>query len=285
MKICVIMVPYDSGVYKARMGRGPERLFETGLKALLMRLGHKLTVEEIKVSTPHTAEISTAFELCRLVANRVRECLEANIFPLLLSGNCNTAIGAIAGCGSEKTGVAWFDAHGESTTPETTQSGFLDGMGISTLTGQCWRKLAQAIPNFSPVSGQHVLLIGARDVEPEENELLEHMGIHQVADLDDLRTRIKSLSSQVDGVYLHLDLDVLDPKEAIANQWATPGGFSVEALKEAVKEIQKYAPMKGFGIASYDPEWDRDQRAMEAACSVAESILGDAARIVSPMSA
>src|SRR5438067_6985047 len=131
MDICVIMVPYDSGFYRARIGCGPERLFESGLKPLLGRLGHKLIVEEIRVSGPHTAEISTAFELCRSVANRVHQCLEANIFPLLLSGNCNTAIGAVAGCGSERTGVAWFDAHGESTTPETTESGFLDGMGIS----------------------------------------------------------------------------------------------------------------------------------------------------------
>lgn len=71
MNICVIKVPYDSGHYRARMGRGPEQLFESGFEPLLGRLGHKLICEEIKVSGPHTAEISTTFELCRLVANRV----------------------------------------------------------------------------------------------------------------------------------------------------------------------------------------------------------------------
>src|ERR1043166_8042395 len=118
MDICVLTVPYDSGVYGARMGRGPKLLLESGLKASLIRLGHKVTVEEIRVSANPTAEIATAFELCRLVAGRVHECLKAGAFPILLSGNCNTAIGAIAGCGSQNTGVAWFDAHGESTTPE-----------------------------------------------------------------------------------------------------------------------------------------------------------------------
>jgi arginase len=276
MNICVIKVPYDSGHYRARMGRGPEQLFESGFEPLLRRLGHKLVCEEIKVSGPHTAEISTTFELCRLVANRVHQCLQANIFPLLLSGNCNIAIGALAGCGSAKTAVAWFDAHGECTTPETTESGFLDGMGISILIGQCWRKLAYRIPNFSPVSGRHVLLIGSRDVEPEEGKLLARMGVQRVTELEALRSSIDSISSEVDGLYLHLDLDVLDPTEAIANQWTPAGGLTVESLTEAVKEIRRHTQIKGFGIASYDPALDRNQNALTAACIAAESILGEA---------
>jgi arginase len=275
MDICVMVVPYDSGVYGARMGRGPKQLFESGLKASLTRLGHKVAVEEIKVSASHTAEIATAFELCRLVARRVHECLKAGIFPILLSGNCNTAIGAIAGCGSQNTGVAWFDAHGESTTPETTQSGFLDGMGISVLTGQCWRRLAGNIPNFAPVPGQHVFLIGARDVEPDEAELLARVAVHRVTELDELKSKTMSLSNHVSGVYLHLDLDVLDPKDAIANQWPTPGGFSVGTLQRAIEHIRKQAPIKGFGIASYDPDCDPDKKALRAACTAAESILGN----------
>src|SRR5437660_173185 len=219
MNIRAIIVPYDSGLYYARMGRGPERLLESGLGPLLLGLGHKFTREDVRVRDPHPTEISTAFELCNSVANRVHECLESNAFPLILSGNCNIAVGAITGCGSEKTGVAWFDAHGESTTPETTESGFLDGMGMSILMGACWRKLAGRIPNFSPVPGNHVLLIGSRDVERAEVDLLDRMGVHRVADLEGVHARIEAMSKSIDGVYIHVDLDVLDPNEAVANQW------------------------------------------------------------------
>src|SRR5262249_26037811 len=157
--ICAIRVPYDSGLYRARMGRGPDQLLDAGLRPVLERSGHTVTSEEIATLNPHPAEISTTFELCGAVARRVRQCRQSNVFPLVLSGNCIVAVGAAAGCGCDTTGVAWFDAHGESTTPETTESGFLDGMGISVLTGQCWRKLAHRLPHFSPVPGARVVLI------------------------------------------------------------------------------------------------------------------------------
>jgi arginase len=276
MDIGVIMVPYDSGLYRVRMGRGPERLFEGGLEPLLRRLGHTLTVEEIQVPGPHPAEIATAFELCRVVSDRVRRCRRAGRFPLLLSGNCNIAIGGVAGCGADSTAVVWFDAHGESTTPETTTSGFLDGMGISTLVGECWRTLARRIPGFAPVPGARVLLVGSRDVEPDETTLLDRVGVHRVTELEDLRSTLASISSTIDGVYVHLDLDVLDPTEAVANQWAPPGGLTIEQLEQAIREIQQHVPVKAFGIASYDPECDRNQAALRAACVAVTSIVGEA---------
>jgi arginase len=276
MDIGVIMVPYDSGLYRARMGLGPQRLFEDGLEPLLRRLGHTVTVEEIEAPGAHRAEIATAFELCRMVSDRVRRSRRAGRFPLLLSGNCNIAIGGVAGCGTDSTAVVWFDAHGESTTPETTSSGFLDGMGISTLVGQCWRKLARRIPDFVPVPGARVLLVGSRDVEPDEEELLDRVGVHRVAALEDLRSALESLSGTVDGVYVHLDLDVLDPTEAVANQWTPPGGLTTEQLERAIREIQQHMPVKAFGIASYDPDCDRNQAALRAACVAATSIVGEA---------
>jgi arginase len=129
MNICVFTVPYDSGHDRFRMGCGPDRLYESGLKPLLTRLGHNFEHEEITVADSHPAEIKTAFALCRTVAERVRAKQSEGYFPIVLSGNCNIAVGAISGCGCQNTGVIWFDAHGESTTPDTTSSGFMDGMG------------------------------------------------------------------------------------------------------------------------------------------------------------
>jgi arginase len=276
MDIGVIMVPYDSGHYRTRMGRGPERLLEGGLEPLLRRLGHTIAVEEIEASGSHPAEIATAFELCRRVSDRVRAFRNAGRFPLLLSGNCNIAVGGVAGCGADRTAVAWFDAHGESTTPETTTSGFLDGMGISILVGQCWRTLARRIPDFAPVPAERVLLIGSRDVEPDERELLDRVGVRRVTAIEDIRSAIESTSGAVDGVYVHVDLDVLDSTVAVANAWTSPGGLTIEQLEQAIRELQQHAPVKAVGIASYDPECDRSRGALNAACVAVEAIVGQA---------
>jgi arginase len=273
MNIRVLNVPYDSGQYRARMGCGPDRLFESGLKPLLTRLGHKFVREEITAPDSYLAEIKTAFALCRTVADRVCASQRDGYFPIVLSGNCNTAVGTISGCGCQNTGVVWFDAHGESTTPDTTTSGFLDGMGISILTGQCWATLARTIPGFAPVPGEHILLVGARDIEPDEVTLLDRTGVTRVLRTEHLGSQLASLAQQVDGIYLHLDLDVLDPTEAIGNQWVPPGGLTIESIKEAVKTIQAHTRIKALGIASYDPEADHDGRALAAVSSITEFLL------------
>ena len=273
MKICILTVPYDSGHYRARMGRGPERLLELGLRPLLSSLGHKLVAEEVLTCDTHPAEIKTAFALCGKVAERVHTYRSEGSFPVVLSGNCNSAVGTISGCGCPSTGVVWFDAHGESTTPETTTSGFLDGMAIAILTGQCWQKLALGIPEFEPVSGRRILLVGSRDVEPEESVLLDRIGVTRVTGITHLEKHLKFLASAVDGVYLHFDLDVLDREVAVANQWASSGGLSIEALIEAVAAIQAHTKIKGLGIASYDPECDHDGRAITAACSIVRLVV------------
>jgi arginase len=273
VKVSVLMVPYDSGHCRARMARGPERIMQLGLRPWLSSLGHQLFSEEILTSDPYPAEIKTAFALCGQVAERVRSLRSQGYFPVVLSGNCNTAVGTISGCGCRNTAVVWFDAHGESTTPETTTSGFLDGMAIAILSGQCWRRLALTIPGFEAVSARRITLVGSRDIEPEESTLLDRIGVTRVTAIADLKVRLEAVARSCDGVYVHVDLDVLDREVAVANQWASGSGLSVETLIEAVKLIQGHATIKALGIASYDPEYDTDDRALSASTSIMRSVL------------
>jgi arginase len=273
MNVQILVVPYDSGQIRSRMGRGPEHLLESFIGPLLSRLGHRFLTEEITVSDPFLAEIKTSFALSDLVAQRVRDCRREGWFPLVLSGNCGIAAGTVSGCGSGNTGVVWFDAHGEATTPDTTTSGFLDGMGISLLTGQCWNNLATSISGFEVLPGERILLMGSRDLEPAEFELLDRVGVRRLAGSGNPETVIAPLAAQTDGVYVHLDLDVLDPMEAVANQWTPPDGMTAEAIKNVLRETQRQTVIKAVGIASYDPDADRDGRAGRAAASIIESLL------------
>ncbi len=273
MKVCVVMVLYDSGHHSERMGAGPKHLFDRAIEPVFSRLGHELRTETLSLGESFPPEISSAFKLSGMISESVRVARQDGWFPLVLSGNCNAAVGGVCGCGCDTTGVVWFDAHGEATTPETTTSGFLDGMGISILTGQCWKRLAGSIPGFAPVPGERIALVGVRDLEPDEVNLLKHVGVHCVSADSQILQSVKEIARKTTGLYVHFDLDVLDPTEAVANQWCPPGGLSVASLVDSVKSLAAHAPIKAAGFASFDPQADHNGRAVEAARMCIEALF------------
>jgi arginase len=130
----------------------------------------------------------------------------------VLSGNClPAAVGTLAGLG-DGVGVAWLDAHGEFNTPETTSSGFVDGMGLAVLAGGCWRRLAAGVPGFAPVPAGRLVHIGGRAFDPGERERMVEAGVRVLP-----APRVVAWPAGTRGVYVHLDLDVFDPRELPAN--------------------------------------------------------------------
>src|SRR5436190_8624470 len=110
MEIQLLAVPYDSGNRGARMGAGPEALIDAGLQNVLRKRGHQVHVKIAELPAESwRAEIQTSFELMRMLSTAVREARDANRLPIVLAGNCNTAVGTVAGLGAGTTGVAWFD--------------------------------------------------------------------------------------------------------------------------------------------------------------------------------
>lgn len=273
MKARVILVPYDSGHFRERMGLGPEQIWGSGLEELLRQMEIPFEVEGISLESSYPTEISAAFQLARQIAERVQEVRSAGAFPIVLSGNCNAAVGTISGCGAESTAITWFDAHGEATTPETTRSGFLDGMPISTLLGRAWQTLAKTVPGFSTVPGKRIVLFGARHFDLGEAELLDECRVNRVATLAELNKCLPFLIASVEQIYLHIDLDVLDPAEAMANQWTPPNGITIQTLLSAVADIREQTKPVALGIASYDPAVDGDGRALSAALDVVKVLL------------
>jgi arginase len=272
MAIDLIQVPYDSAQRDVRMGRGPLWLMENGAAQRLRAVDGEVRETMIEARPDFRAEIGTSFELSRSVALAVRAARGRGSFPLVLSGNCMTSLGVMAGLGSEGTGVIWFDAHGDLNTPETTESGFLDGMALATLVGRCWRKLSATVADFVPVAEERVALVGTRDLDEGERDLLQQSRILMVRaeevrerGEDDALARLEALAGRVSRVYLHLDLDVHDPSEGRANSFAVAGGLTAEGVRRAVRIIARHVPIAAAAITAYDPAHDGDGRMLATA--------------------
>ena len=282
MDIQLLLVPYDSSRRGWRCGAGPEHLVQAGLAAHLQCQGHLVTaihtIEDDSAYPP--AEIRTAFELARRLATAVRSARNAGHFPLVLSGNCNTAVGTLSGLTPARRSTFWFDAHGDCNTPETTASGFLDGMGLAMTIGLCWHDMLATVPGFQPVAAEATFLIGARDFDPAEAALLQGSGITAIpvaqipAELP--RALAKPPLAGTLG-YLHLDLDVLDPTVGHANYLPAPDGLSLPDLTAAIAAISARVALSAAALTSYAPEDDHDQGIRKAAFAAIDAIVANGA--------
>ena len=268
--ISLIQLPYDSGRYDERMGRGPIAVIESGLVEHLRSLGHEVDVTSVRLSPGLHSEANALVELQRLTVPLLRDALSRQARPIILSGNCGpAALSAVAALNHCETATIWFDAHADFNTPETSRSGFLDGMGLAILTGR-WRRLAERFESFQPVLDSQVIQIGVREKDPPEVQLLQQSGIKQIPTvaLAGLPEALKELSTPT--VYVHVDLDVIDTSEGRANGWACGDGLSLNQLRDALELIGRSVSIVAGAVTCYDPAVDMDGRIGRAVPRIVE---------------
>jgi arginase len=262
--VTLIQVPYHLGHEGIVLGAGPAPMAEA--------IGGESVI--VDRALPFDNEVASSFDVIREVARAVRETVEGGRFPLVLAGNCNSSLGTVAGLGRE-VGVVWFDAHGDFNTPDTTPTGFFDGFGLAMLTGTGWRTLRETIDGHRPVPEEHVLLVGARDLDPREEERLAASAIGR-ADADSLGDALEELAGRVDAVYVHIDLDVLDPSEGQPNSLAVPDGFGAAELEAALEGIQARFEVPAAALTAYEPPCDPEGRIPRVVAGLARRLTPEA---------
>ena len=275
--ITLVALPYDSGRFDERMGRGPLHLLESGLAERLRARQPDVDVVTIRLAENLYSDAGALVELQRRAVDALRKSLAENRRILILSGNCGpAALGATAALDPHKTGVIWFDAHADFNTPETSASGFLDGMSLAILTGGCWAGVAARFARFEPIPEANVILVGARDLDSPEATALSRSQITHVtaAKMDMLAEAIEALSERVVHFYVHLDVDVLDTSEGSANSYASGGGLSADELYAALELLQRSGRIRIASITSYDPACDRDGSIRSIATNAAAILAG-----------
>ena len=272
--VTLLLVPYDLGHENVGQGTGPDQWMAAGAQRVLTDAGHRVRgVQRVRLARDTRNEIGNTFALARLLSQRVRTVRENGAIPIVLAGSCSSAIGVMSGLASQAApGLVWFDAHGDANTPETSESGYLDGMPLAVLVGWCWTAMARRIPGFSTVPEELVLHIGGRDFDPQERTALDSSRIGLV-DADALRRptgrarlaqALRRSAKRWSGVDLHFDLDVIDKADGIANRFAAPGGPPLEQIEAAIRLVGRACQVQAITLCSYDPTLDRDRRALRA---------------------
>jgi len=285
MKLTLIQVPYHLARENVGMGRGPAHFLDGGAEGYLNERGFEVQVEEVRLDRPFDEELEAIASIDAQVARRVTAAVTAGRFPLVLSGNCNSCLGTLAGLRPSDVGIVWFDAHGDYNTPETTLSGFFDGMALAAATGRCHAGVRAQAGLDRPVPEDHAVLAGVRDLDPAERDLLGESGVRLVSG-DEIRVNglalsllpeLEGLRTRVEEVYLHLDLDVLDPQLAPANEYPAPGGLSIEELESAVLMVGEKLRVRAAAITAYNPEYDPEGRTLQAGLRLMGAIASIAA--------
>ena len=283
----LLIVPYELGGLRCGIGRGPERLLAGGAEEALAAAGATVTRELVELDWDHnersgSGEDTACFELMGLISERVAAARADGAFPVILSGSCFASVGIVAGLGESAPGVVWFDAHSDFNTPDTTIEGYLDGMGMSILTGGSWHAMAATIPGFQPVPESAAMLVGARDFDPLEKAHLDESAVglvepERLADPEAFHDAIGALDPEPSGIYLHVDLDVLDMSEAEVNVYSAPGGLTADQLESLVSAVLERHPVRAISLTAYDPDRDPEGRVPPIAARLLRAVAERAA--------
>ena len=220
------------------------------------------------------------------LADMVAEQIRAGALPIGLLSNCNGLMGMLAGHqrsgGGRKplrVGLVWVDAHGDFNTPETSLSGMMGGMPVAISTGLCLHHIRRACGLDPPLPMKYVTMVGVRDTDPWEQYLLDQNDVSQIT-VDDVRRLSPAIDMEMDRlgtiadlIYVHIDMDVLDPEDIPGAGLPVKDGPTADELAEALEIMFENPKAAGFGLASYPSSRDPERRGLRSVYKLVEGVV------------
>ena len=174
---------------------------------------------------------------------------------MMVGATCGVEVAPIAYLNEKYSGglaVLWLDAHADLNTPESSPSGHFHGMVLRSLLGEGPASLVDRIPR--PLTPAQLWLVGARDLDPPEAEFVRDAGI-RIAGLDAITDPVEFARSirraGFERVYLHLDLDVINPADFASFLMRTPGGPSLDDVMALVCQVREQCDVVGFSVVEF----------------------------------
>ncbi len=293
MRIRVIGVPMDLGADRRGVDIGASAIRYAGLNDQLRRLDHQVhDIGNIIVPQPESQPIGNSrlkyleqiIKVSEELAAAVAAALAENEFPLVLGGDHSIALGSITGVTRvhKDIGLLWIDAHGDFNTEKTTPSGNIHGMILAALAGLGNSRLTN-IGGWAPkLHTQTIVIVGARDLDTGERELLRTHGVHvfTMPDIDqrgmsDVMREALAIAGQAnDGIHVSLDMDALDPTYAPGVGTPVRGGLTYREAHLAMELIADSGRLVAMDVVEVNPILDRENATAQLAVELVMSALG-----------
>jgi arginase len=293
----VIGVPLDLGGSRRGVDMGPSAFRIAGLAEKIAALGRTVVdrgdvvspiPETRKLGDPRKKFIRDIAKVCDRLYQQARASIEEGALPLVLGGDHSLGAGSVAASaahtrtGGKPLALLWIDAHGDMNTPASTPSGNVHGMPLAALLGPEPSELS-SIGGFSPtVLPSHTALVGVRNLDEREKDLVRASGVHVFTMKDVDRLGIGAVAAEAlrvilpgaGGLHASFDLDVCDP--AIAPGVGTPvkGGLDYREAHLLMEIIAETGQLIGLDLVEVNPTLDIRNTTAELGIELALSALG-----------
>ena len=290
--VAIIGSALDLGAGRRGVDMGPSAIRYAGLDARIARLGRR--VEDwgnVPTAVPEASAVGDErlrflpeiMETCERIAELVAGAVEGGFLPLVLGGDHSVALGTLGGLARVRGAgaVLWLDAHGDLNRPETSPSGNVHGMPLAAALGLASPEFESAGFPLPAVDAGRVALIGVRELDEGERELLGSLDarVYTMSDVDRLgveRVMRESLSHVAGAPFVHLslDMDVLDPEVAPGVGTPVRGGFSYREAHLAMELVSESGLLSSLEVVEVNPILDRENETAKLAVELVASALG-----------
>ena len=280
MDINIIGVPIYYGADKRGAEYGPEKLREKKLSSVLSKHNHQvydlgnINIPEVKDYNKFSLHqnlkyLEAIIEVNKNLAHEVYSSLKAESFPLIIGGDHSVALGSISGVSraNNNFAVIWMDAHGDINTQDTSGSGNIHGMPLAKVMNVGHKDLTDLYFKGRKVHPENVFILGARDLDRGEVELIESMKLNVYSADEIIEKGMDTIVQQVietlrarniEAVHLSFDLDFIDAEYVPGTGTPVSVGVNVEDTKKALKMLAESRLLKSMDFVELNVLLDKN---------------------------
>ncbi|MBA2952491.1 arginase family protein [Nocardioides sp. MAH-18] len=279
----LIGVPFDGYGRPGNQAAASQALRSAGLAGAFP--GHRVTDGgDLALPAPdpsrgeHTSLVNETALLAMVdrLGERVARVVEGGRFPVVHGGDCTTLLATIPALSDTgPVGLLFLDGHEDTMPLDVSEDGEAANTEIGLLLGLTGGLLRGPLSARRGVLGrQHLAVLGPRDEDWRRRfnvGSLRDLGVwfrdsrETAARPEECgREAVRHLGAAARRWWLHVDLDVLDPRvlpaQGVPGDPGTPGGLGWEALTAVLRAALGEGGCLGWSLAIYDPEQDPDRR-------------------------